>query len=206
MRRRGAEEQAAEDPGALTQELEGQVDRREHERPAHDRARHTGRGRHPTPHGPVAPVEDVRRCGRERDGEVRGDERREVDPIAVRTAASTFSSMPYATAAGTRNARATAPEAIPPSTTSALSEPSLQTTRRLSFARCQPAAIRPTARRYQRRQSSSSAVRSSGVSTSPGSPRSSQGTSLGSTTRSPSSGTLAQRARARRSGWPRTPP
>src|SRR5262245_4448317 len=52
--------------------------------------------------------------------------------------------MSWATAAGMRKDSPTAPDAMPPRTTSALSEPSRRTTRRLSFARCQPAAMRPT--------------------------------------------------------------
>jgi len=61
-------------------------------------------------------------------------------------AASHVSSIEYATAAGTRNAMPTAADAIPPSTTRTLSEPSLRTTWRLSVARCQPAPIRPIVR------------------------------------------------------------
>ena len=44
------------------------------------------------------------------------------------------------------------------------------------------------------------------MSTSPGSPRSSHGTSRGSTSRRPSSGIDAHASRATSSGWPRVPP
>src|SRR4029079_12273706 len=77
--RRGAEQEAAEDPGAAAKQLDHEVDGREDERPAGDRAEALRRDGGAAPDRRIAPVEHVAGRDGERDREVRRDEGRQVD-------------------------------------------------------------------------------------------------------------------------------